>query len=64
MYNSVFRFDDDMFVTPHVFGRPGRLAPLLHLRRRQEAGIFENFATHFEDVWGSARPISAREAEE
>jgi hypothetical protein len=62
MYNSVFRFDDDMFVTPHVFGRPGRLAPLLHLRRHQDAGIFENFATHFEDVWHTARPISAREA--
>jgi len=59
MYNSIFRFDDEMLVTPHVFGRPGRLAPLLHLRQRQESGIFDNFATHFEDVWTSARPISA-----
>jgi hypothetical protein len=51
MYSSVFRFDDDMFVTPHVYGRPGRLAPLLHLRRRQEDGIFDNYLAHLEDVW-------------
>jgi hypothetical protein len=59
MYNSVFRFDDDMFVTPHVFGRPGRLAPLLHLRRRQDDGIFDNYLAHLEDVWATAVPIPA-----
>jgi transcriptional regulator with XRE-family HTH domain len=57
MYNSVFRFDDDMFVTPHVYGRPGRLAPLLHLRRRREDGIFDNYLTHLEDVWATALPL-------
>lgn len=57
MYNSVFRFDDDMFVTPHVYGRPGRLSPLLHLRRRQEDGVFDNYLTHLEDVWAIAVPI-------
>jgi hypothetical protein len=57
MYNSVFRFDDDMLVTPHVYSRPGRLAPLLHLRRRQEDGIFANYLTHVEDIWASAVPI-------
>jgi hypothetical protein len=60
MYNSVFRFDDDMFVTPHVYGRPGRLAPLLHLRRRREDGIFDNYLTHLEDVWATAVPLSAK----
>jgi hypothetical protein len=60
MYNSVFRFDDDMFVTPHVYGRPGRLAPLLHLRRRREDGIFDNYLTHLEDVWATAAPLSAK----
>jgi hypothetical protein len=59
MYNSVFRFDDDMFVTPHVFGRPGRLSPLLHLRRRQEDGIFDNYLAHLEDVWAAAVAIAA-----
>jgi hypothetical protein len=57
MYNSVFRFDDDMLVTPHVYGRPGRLAPLLHLHCRQEDGIFANYLTHVEDVWAAAVPL-------
>lgn len=56
MYNSIFRFDDQMLVTPHLYGRPGRLAPLLHLRRRKDGGMFDNFATHFEDVWTTAAP--------
>jgi hypothetical protein len=33
MYNSIFRFDDDMFVTPHLYGTPGYSVPLLHVRR-------------------------------
>lgn len=57
MYNSIFRFDDQMLVTPHVYGRPGRLSPLLHLRRRAEGGIFDNFARHFEDVWATSAPL-------
>jgi hypothetical protein len=57
MYSSVFRFDDDILVTPHVYGRPGRLSPLLHLRRRQEDGIFDNYLTHLEDVWATAVPM-------
>jgi hypothetical protein len=59
MYNSIFRFDDEMLVTPHMFGRPGRLAPLFHLRRRKDGGVFDNFATHFEDVWATAAPMPA-----
>ncbi|HEY6408435.1 MAG TPA: hypothetical protein VIY29_13285 [Ktedonobacteraceae bacterium] len=32
MYNSVFRGDDEMFVTTHLYGLHGSKAPLLHLR--------------------------------
>jgi hypothetical protein len=55
MYNSVFRFDDDMFVTPHLYGTPGYSAPLLHVRRLGPDGVFANFAEHFEAVWATAR---------
>src|SRR5207248_1221267 len=33
LYNSIFRFDDQMLVTPHLNATPGHSAPLLHLRR-------------------------------
>lgn len=58
MYNSIVRFDDEMLVTPHLFTRPGKLAPLLHLRRRKDGGIFDNFAAHFGDIWETAAPFA------
>src|SRR4029434_10706164 len=40
LYNSLFRFDDEMFVTPHLYGTIGYRAPLLHLRRLGSGGLF------------------------
>jgi hypothetical protein len=54
MYNSIFRFDSDMLVTPHLLGTPGYTAPLLHLRRQAAGGPFDAFASHFDRVWSSA----------
>jgi hypothetical protein len=53
MYNSVFRFDNEMFVTPHLYGLHGSKAPLLHLHRLGPHGIFANFANHFEALWAT-----------
>lgn len=60
MYNSIFRFDDHMFVTPHLFGVAGSRAPLLHLYRRSPDGIFERFVSHFETVWRESKPFEDR----
>jgi len=57
LYNSVFRFDDEMFVTPHLYATPGHSAPLLHLRRLGPAGMFSRFAAHFEGIWGNTTPV-------
>lgn len=57
MYNSIFRFDDVMYVTPHLFAIPGSRAPLLHLRRRGPRGIFDGFADHFERIWQTSAPL-------
>jgi hypothetical protein len=56
LYNSIFRFDDQMLVTPHLYATPGHSAPLLHLRRLGPAGVFETFQGHFEGVWSAAVP--------
>lgn len=53
LYSSVFRFDDDMFVTPHLYATPGNRAPLLHLRRLGPNGLFSRFAAHFEAIWAT-----------
>lgn len=57
LYNSVFRFDDQMLMTPHLFATPGSSAPMLHLRRLAPNGLFSRFARHFEDVWSHTTPI-------
>jgi hypothetical protein len=41
LYNSEFRFDDDLLVTPHLYRLPGSKAPLLHIRRRTPGGMFD-----------------------
>jgi hypothetical protein len=57
LYNSLYRFDDEMFVTPHLFATPGHSAPLFHLRRLGPNGVFARFASHFEQLWSSCTAI-------
>ncbi|MCW2569929.1 MAG: family transcriptional regulator [Mycobacterium sp.] len=57
LYNSVFRFDDEMLVTPHLYGTPGHSAPLMHLRRLGPGGLFARFAGHFDKVWEHSVPV-------
>jgi hypothetical protein len=52
---SAFRFDDDMIVTPLLPGRIGHDAPMMHLRRAQDDGVFDRFAGHIEDLWAKGR---------
>ncbi|MFD5561250.1 hypothetical protein [Kitasatospora griseola] len=54
---SVFRFDDDMIVTPLLPGRIGHDSPVMHLRRVQDDGVFDRFAGHVEDLWGRGRDV-------
>lgn len=46
-----------MFVTPHLYGLKGYRAPLLHLRRSVDDGMFDGLLAHFERVWATATPI-------
>ncbi|PRY02328.1 DUF5919 domain-containing protein [Allonocardiopsis opalescens] len=54
---SVFRFDDEMFVTPHLAALAGHESPLLHLRRHQDDGLFDRFLLHVDSLWETARPV-------
>jgi hypothetical protein len=55
LYNSIFRFDNEMLVTPHLFATPGSSAPLFHLRKLGSNGLFDRFASHFENVWATTK---------
>lgn len=58
MYNSIFRADNEMFVTPHLFGTQGYRSPLLYLRRQYDDGVFDNYAAHFDRIWATTVPIT------
>ncbi|MFF4448187.1 XRE family transcriptional regulator [Streptomyces sp. NPDC001502] len=55
LYSSLFRYDDHLLVNPHVWGRPASANPLLHLKKANGAGWFDNYARSFEAVWAAAR---------
>ncbi|MGD9483316.1 XRE family transcriptional regulator [Streptomyces sp. TRM70308] len=54
---SVFRFDDQMMVTPHLARLVGHDSPLLHLRRAQDDGVFDRFAQSTEELWERGLPV-------
>ncbi|MFJ9340968.1 XRE family transcriptional regulator [Streptomyces sp. NPDC101733] len=54
---SVFRFDDEMIVTPILARRVGHDSPMMHLRRRQTDGMFDRFAAHVEELWSRGHDV-------
>ena len=54
---SAFLFDRDAIVTPHLSNQVGHDSPLLHLRRKQDDGLYDRFASHVEELWARARPV-------
>jgi hypothetical protein len=54
LYNSIYRFDDDMLVNAHVYGAPAAHSPVLHLRRLPGGRLFDHYQASFERVWEQA----------
>jgi hypothetical protein len=57
LYNSIYRFDDDMLVNTHLYGTPAAYAPVLHLRRLAGGELFENYTSSFNRVLGRSRVV-------
>jgi hypothetical protein len=57
LYNSLYRADDEQLVNAHVWGVNAYAAPVWHLRRHQESGMFDTYAESFNAVWTSATPV-------
>ncbi|MER8184867.1 XRE family transcriptional regulator [Kitasatospora sp. NPDC094015] len=53
---SVFRFDDNALVTPHLARLVGHDSPLLHLRGTGEGGMWSRFTDHAEELWERGTP--------
>lgn len=55
---SVFRFDSDALVTPHLARVIGHDSPMFHLRRQSKEGMFDRFAGHAEELWERGTPYA------
>ena len=51
LYNSLFRFDQDLLVNGHAYGSVAGHSPVLHLRRVPGGRIWDHYMRSFEDVW-------------
>ena len=63
LYNSIFRFDDEMIVNNHVYGLPGAHAPAMHLRQLASGDLFETYVSSYELVWDGATVTDLKEFE-
>jgi transcriptional regulator with XRE-family HTH domain len=58
LYNSIFRFDEELVVNSHVYGVAGPHAPALHLRKLGAGDLFTTYTKSFVDVWALSRPAA------
>lgn len=57
LYNSLYRADDQVLVNAHVWGVNAYGAPVWHLRRTRDGGMFDTYMESFNAVWETARPV-------
>lgn len=57
LYNSIYRFDDQMFINQHIYGTYGYLAPILHLQESDGGDLFSTYARSADLIWGEAYPL-------
>jgi hypothetical protein len=58
LYNSIYRFDDQVLVNLHAYGWQAPQNPVLHLRRIPGGRLFDHYLTSFDWVWATARDLS------
>lgn len=56
LYNSIYRFDDEMIANPHIYGFTAAYSPALHLRRLSAGDLFDSYSESFETVWKAGKP--------
>lgn len=57
LYNSIYRFDDEMLINTHVYGLLAAYTPVMRLRRI-DGQFFNTYLESFERVWATARPLN------
>lgn len=54
----IYRYDDEMYVSPYLYGVQGSQTLCLHLKKSEHGpGYFEQFEGHYNEVWDASEPI-------
>jgi transcriptional regulator with XRE-family HTH domain len=56
LYNSMYRFDEQMLVNGHAFGALAGQSPVMHIRRTDVGVMWPHYADSIERVWEQASP--------
>ncbi|WIX81680.1 XRE family transcriptional regulator [Amycolatopsis carbonis] len=56
LYNSIYRFDDELLANGHAHGALAGQSPVLHLRRTPDGQMWGHYMNSFELVWKNANP--------
>jgi hypothetical protein len=48
---NIHRYDEQLLLTLHIVGEDPDHAPLLHVRRAANGGLFDRFAEYYNDLW-------------
>jgi transcriptional regulator with XRE-family HTH domain len=64
LYNSLYRYDDELLVNAHAYGVAAAKSPVLHLRRLPGGRLFDHYMASLERVWESATPLDLTRARE
>lgn len=62
LYNSIFRFDDDVLVNTHAYGAVAAKSPVMHVRRIAGGRLFGHYVASFERVWEEAETLATEHA--
>ncbi|MCK1808380.1 MULTISPECIES: hypothetical protein [unclassified Micromonospora] len=57
LYNSIYRFDDEMLVNTHLYGTPAAYARSCTLRRLGGTDLFDSYVASFNRVLGKKRAV-------
>lgn len=56
LYNSIYRFDDQLLVNGHAYGALAGQSPVMLLKRLPNGQIWQHYMKSFELVWADATP--------
>lgn len=56
LYNSIYRFDDELLVNGHAHGALAGQSPVIHYKRIDDGPIWQHYMRSFERVWTAGIP--------